>query len=68
MTEHVGPLQAQPMPHVPYTVDRHLRLRRLEYQLHTLADAIRVLAESPPERNDRTTAETIKKMLDDCNF
>jgi hypothetical protein len=68
MTEHLAPIHLQRQPHTPYSVDRTLRLRRLEVQLQVLADAVRVLANNPMDPTDRTLADTIRKMLDDSQL
>jgi hypothetical protein len=68
MIERFAPLHIQRLPHVPDSVDRTMRLRRLEYQLEVLADAVRILANDPNDPIDRTLADTIRKMLDDCEL
>ena len=68
MSERLAPLQIQRLPHVPYTVDKSLRLRRLEQQLQVLADAVRIVANNANDPLDRTLADTIRKMLDDCEL
>ena len=68
MSDRFTPLQIQALPHMPYSVDKTMRLRRLEYQLEVLADAVRILAHNPNDPIDRTLADTIRKMLDDCEL
>jgi hypothetical protein len=68
MNERFAPLQIQRLAHVPHSVDKTMRLRRLEYQLEVLADAVRILAHNPNDPLDRTLADTIQKMLDDCEL
>ena len=65
MTERNTPLQIQHVTHMPYSVDKSLRLRRLEHQLQVLADAVRVLANNSADPTDRTLADTVTKMLDE---
>jgi hypothetical protein len=67
MTERFVPMQVQPVVHMPYSVDKNLRLRRLEHQLQVLADAVRVLA-SNADHTDRTLADAITKMLDEWDL
>ena len=47
MSERFAPLEIQRQPHMPYSVDKTMRLRRLEYQLEVPADAVRILAHNP---------------------
>jgi hypothetical protein len=68
MSERFALLQIQRLPHVPYSVDKTMRLRRLEYQFKVLADAVRILANNPNDPIDRTLADTIRKLLDDCEL
>jgi len=68
MSERFAPQQIQRLPHMPYSVDKTLRLRRLEYQLQVLADTVRILSNNPDDPIDRTLADTIRKMLDDCEL
>jgi hypothetical protein len=68
MNERSAPLQMQRPPHMPHSVDRTLRLRRLELQIQVLADAVRTMADNRNDPIDRTLADTIRKMLDDCDL
>ena len=65
MTERLAPMHTAHVPHMPYSVDKNLRLRRLEHQLRVLADAVRVLVNNQTDAADRAMADSITKMLDD---
>jgi hypothetical protein len=68
MSERFAPLQIQLPPHMPHSVDRTLRLGRLEHQLQVLADVVRIVTANPNDPIDQTLADTIRKMLDDCGL
>jgi hypothetical protein len=63
VTEPLATLHATLTPHVPYSLDRNLRLQRLEHQVQALAAALRALTENTDGQDDEATS-TVRKLLD----
>jgi hypothetical protein len=63
VTEPMATLHATLKPHVPYSLDRNLRLQRLEHQVQALAAALRALTDNTGDQDDEA-ASTVRKLLD----
>jgi hypothetical protein len=67
-TPSIQTKRADPLTnHLPHSNDHTLRLRRLEAQIHILDAAMRVIVQLLDQPEQRRSADTVRRLLDELH-